>query len=234
MRLTSTEINSTENTPPPSRIAPVNQTRRILRRVGQSVLLIAILWLTISAGLLVAIYGYGNQRSEQTADTIIVLGSGLRRDGRPGDALYRRSRWAAELYAEGYAPNIICTGGLTPGYPRSEASACREVLIEHGVPPEVILLEEHSRSTEENAINSRAMMDAQGWQDAVLVSDSFHMLRGQWIFETQGLTVYPNPVPRNWVRATWYIQFSIRETLALQWQVFKEVLDLPVTYVPVG
>src|SRR5690606_32409650 len=177
---------------------------------------------------------YASPPSERSAFTIVVLGSGLRRDGRTGDALYRRSRWAAELYAEGYAPNIICTGGQTPGYPRSEASACREVLIENGVPPEMILLEEQSRSTEENAINSRAMMDTQGWQDAVLVSDAFHMLRGQWIFETQGLTVYPNPVPRNWVRTHWYIQLSIREILALQWQVFKEVLDLPVTYVPVG
>ncbi len=225
---------SNDDRPVIPEMTPASRTRRIWRRVLQSVVLLTVLWILISGGLLAAIYAYGDQRSEQTADTIIVLGSGLRRDGRPGDSLYRRSRWAAELYAEGYAPHIICTGGHTPGYPRSEADACREVLIANGVPAAAIRLEEHSRSTEENAINSREIMQAQGWQDAVLVSDAFHMLRGQWIFESRGLTVYPNPVPRNWVRTRWYIQLSFRETLALQWQIFKEIFNLPVTYVPVG
>jgi uncharacterized SAM-binding protein YcdF (DUF218 family) len=207
---------------------------RVLRRILQAAIGLLIVWIIVCAGLMLVVHQYGQQTSTQTADVIIVLGSGVRRDGRPGDALYRRSLHAAELYTEGYAPNVICTGGQTIGYPRSEADACRQVLEENGVPTAAILLDDHSRSTEENAINSQAIMDAQSWQDAVLVSDSFHMLRAEWIFELQGLTVYPNPVQSTRIRRWWYVQFVGREVLALQWQVFKEALNLPVTYVPIG
>lgn len=193
-----------------------------------------MLWLVVSATLMLVVHNYGQQTSTRTADVIIVLGSGLRRDGRPGDALYRRSLRAAELYTQGYAPNMICTGGQTSGYPRSEADACREILEANGVPAATIMLDDRSRSTEENALNSRTIMEAQGWEDAVLVSDSFHMLRAEWIFEMQGLTVYSNPVPRTRVRRWWYVQSITREVLGLQWQAFKEVLNLPVTYVPIG
>jgi uncharacterized SAM-binding protein YcdF (DUF218 family) len=213
---------------------PPNRRQRILRRLFHVVLVFLVFYLVVSTGLVLAIHTYGQQVSNQTADVIIVLGSGLRRDGRPGDALYRRSLRAAELYNEGYAPNVICTGGQSAGYPRSEAAACQEILENNGVPTTAITLEDRSRSTEENARNSRAIMEAQGWEDAVLVSDSFHMLRGRWIFETQGLTVYPNPVPSTRVRRFWYVQSVAREVLGLQWQALKEVLNLPVTYVPIG
>ncbi len=221
------EVTTSEAPLPPNR-------PRILRRLFQVLLVLIAIWMVVSAGLMLVIHSYGQQTSTQHADVIIVLGSGLRRDGRPGDALYRRSLRAAELYTEGFAPNVICTGGQTNGYPRSEADACREVLEANGVPAGAIMLDDHSRSTEENALNSREIMAAQGWQDAVLVSDSFHMLRGQWIFESQGLMVYPNPVPSTRVRRFWYVQSVAREVLGLQWQVVKEALNLPITYVPIG
>jgi uncharacterized SAM-binding protein YcdF (DUF218 family) len=204
-----------------------------LTRVLRIAVALLLLWLVIVLGLVTAIYFYGSDNpvmaSGHTADTIIVLGSGLRRDGSPGDALRRRSIWAARLYEQGTAPVVICTGGVGQGQRRSEADACREVLLARGVPESAIILEDRSHSTEENAIYAREIMQANGWQDAVLVTDSFHMLRANWIFRTQDIDHYRSPVPRQWMRSYWYVRHTAREVLALHWQAFKQVFGLPVT-----
>jgi uncharacterized SAM-binding protein YcdF (DUF218 family) len=56
------------------------------------------------------------------------------------------------------------------------------VAVQHGVPPQAIVVEERSLSTEENAIQAAALLRAQGWTEAVLVSDDFHLWRAHWMF----------------------------------------------------
>jgi uncharacterized SAM-binding protein YcdF (DUF218 family) len=191
-----------------------------------------LIWLIVNCGLFAAIHLYGQRNQAQSADVIIVLGAGLRRDNQPGPALLRRSERAAALYRDGYASVVICTGGQTSGRTRSEADACRQVLEANGVPASAILLEERSRSTEENALYARELMQAQGWQDAVLVSDGYHLLRAQWIFTDAGVQVYPSPASTR-PRLITYGQAILREVAALHWHLFTELLNLPVTYVPV-
>lgn len=204
-----------------------------LVRIG---LVSVAVWISITVALAVGIHTYGEDENAAVSDAIIVLGSGLRRDGRPGDALYRRSVWGARLYAEGYAPVVICTGGIGRNQTRSEASACREVLIREGVPSDAIYLDEQSASTEENAIYAQEIMLENGWDSAVLVTDSFHMLRANWIFNTyfddNAITHTRHPVPRDWVRNRFYVRHFSREIVALHWQAFKDLLNLPVTSVP--
>ena len=195
-----------------------------------------VIWLLVMITLGVGVHTYGATENAEPSDVIIVLGSGLRRDGRPGDALLRRSRWGAQLYAEGLAPIVICTGGVGQNAVRSESSACREVLIREGVPEDAIYLDEQSRSTEENAIYAQAIMLENDWTSAVIVTDSFHMLRANWIFETyfdeNSIHHTRSPVPRDWVRNYFYMRHSLREIVALQWQAFKEIFNLPITAVP--
>ncbi|MDL1900076.1 YdcF family protein [Anaerolineae bacterium CFX9] len=203
--------------------------RSILKHTFRFMVIFGLIWL-IAAGVLAAgVYAYSLADRAPPSDVIIVLGAGLRRDSRPGPALYRRTSRALELYAEGYAPVIICTGGFTAGRTRSEADACRELLVAGGVPENVILLEERSRSTEENAFYAREIMDANGWQSAVVVSDGYHLLRAQWIFSQEGIEVSTSPSPGPGRLA---LASAIgREVLALHWQLFKDALNLPVTYV---
>ncbi|PJF39112.1 MAG: hypothetical protein CUN55_15280 [Phototrophicales bacterium] len=201
------------------------------RKILQLFLIVIAVWLAVIIGLMVAIFTTGERDQAQPADVIIVLGSGLRRDGRPGDALYRRSLWAARLYQLDLADAIICTGGIGQGHVRSEASACAEVLRNEGVPTEAIVLEEQSRSTEENALFASQIMQTHGWQTANLVTDSFHMLRASWIFDIYGIQHFRSPVPRQWVRTHFFIRHFSREILALHWQAFKEIFNLPHTYV---
>ena len=204
------------------------------RRVRRWVVIAIALWILLSVGLVFAVHFFGQARQSQQTDVIIVLGSGLRRNGSPGDALWRRSLWGAARYHEGLAPAVLCTGGQAEGQWRSEADACAEILREEGVPEDAIYLEKQSRSTEENALFSAEIMAQQGWEDALLVTDSFHSLRSHWIFNMTGITNYPNPVPSSRVRFYWYAQLLSREILALHWQAFKEVFNIPVTHVSIG
>jgi uncharacterized SAM-binding protein YcdF (DUF218 family) len=194
-------------------------------------ILIVVLWLALCAVLVIAVHAYGQTTDRiQQADVIIVLGAGMRYDGRPGPALVRRTNHAVEAWQDDYAQNIICTGGIPLGRSHSEASGCRDVLISQGVPADAIFLEEQSRSTEENAIYTHEMMEANGWASAILITDAYHLLRAQWIFSMEGVTVYPSPTVNPSVGP--YALAVIREVAALQWQAVKRLLQLPVTYIP--
>ncbi len=179
----------------------------------------------------VALHLIGAIDSAQEADAIIVLGAGLLRDGRPGPALARRSLHAADLWHAGIAPTIICTGGRAESFPRSEAAACREILRASQVPASAILLEEQSRSTEENAIYSKRILESKGLGDVVLVSDSYHMLRASWLFQLQGISTYRSPAPAGRIRSPLSYPYALlREFLAFNWQLIKETFQIPVTH----
>ncbi len=202
-----------------------------LKYLIRFLLIVLLVWMVVLIGLSLRVYTFGNQDNAQPSDVIIVLGSGLRRNGSAGDALIRRAIWSARLYEEGIAPAIICTGGIGRRQTRSEASACRELLIERGVPDSAIYMEGQSASTEENAIYAQAIMQTNGWQTAVIVTDSFHILRASWIFNGVGIEHVTSPVPRTWMRTFWYLRFFTREIIALHWQAFQDVLGLSVTRV---
>ncbi len=193
----------------------------------------SLLWLGVLLLLVTAIIAVGSVDRAESADVMIVLGAGLSRDGRPGWALQRRAAHAADLWQRGYAPSVICTGGQAPGYPRSEAEACREVLMRYGVPSDVIVLETQSRSTEENALYSRTIMEERGWQSAIVVSDGYHVLRASYLFQRAGIAAVTSPVEHYRIRmVNQLVSATVREVLAFHWQVFKDVLGLPITHIP--
>ena len=204
------------------------KSRQILKRIILFCLLAAIIYF---AAFITAIHIAGTQDNTRPAEVIIVLGAGLRRDGRPGPALTRRSLRAADLWREGIAPVVICAGGQAESFPRSEADACREIQRNHGLPPSAILLEDKSHSTEENALFSSRLMAERGWTSAVLVSDSYHMLRAGWLFTQRGVETYASPVPAERIHHPHsYPHSLLREFLAFHWQILKEALNLPVTH----
>lgn len=207
----------------------LNTVRRWLRRWLP---LAGGLWLLLACGLASALSLYGQDERATRADVIVVLGSGLEEDNSPGEALTRRAQRAALLWRDGYAPYIICTGGYTSQRTRSEADGCREVLEANGVPADVILLEERSRSTEENAIYARELMTERGWDSVLLVSDAYHLMRAVWIFGDAGVNVIGR-VPAARPELDDQIEAVVREIIALHWQTFKKVFNLPFTYVPV-
>jgi len=206
--------------------------RKILTWTLRLVPLLITIWMGGVLLLAVSIHVYGNQERADEADVIVVLGAGVRRDGSPGWALSRRTHHAASLWHEGKAAHLICTGAQPDNRPNSEAAACFNLLRQLDVPARAISLEENSRSTEENAIYARRIMEENGWQNALVVSDSYHVLRAHYIFETKGISVSTAPVPSDRIRSrSFYANSIVREIVALHWQVVKDTLNLPVTHI---
>ncbi len=201
-----------------------------LKGLLRGVMALAAAWLLLQLSLMLAVHFYGISREPvSTADALIVLGAGVTRDGRAGPALTRRSTLGAALFAEGVAPQIVCSGGHPPDRPNSEANACRDVLLRLHVPDEAILREDRSHSTEENALHTAQLLPA---ARVVVVSDSYHLLRAGILFRNHGFDVQLAGVgPERSLSWQHYLNSVMREALALQWQFVKDLLGLPFTRV---
>lgn len=210
---------------------PSRKTKRT-RWLKRIILLCFVGGLLYFCSFITAIHIVGATDRTEEADVIIVLGAGIRRDGRPGWALTRRATQGADLWKQGYADMVICTGAQADGYPRSEAEACKELLLREGVDESAILMEENSRSTEENAIYSHQIFDEQGYDTAILVSDSYHILRAEWLFRDQGITAYTSPIPASRINRPLFYPYSLtREFVAFHWYIVKSALNIPVTHI---
>ena len=101
---------------------------------------------------------------------------------------------AARLYKAGKASLLIVSGGNV--FPqdgvRSEAFYMKEILVELGVPSDSILMEEGSRNTHENAIETEKILKAKGINRILLATSSFHMPRAFAVFLKTGLYVIPS------------------------------------------
>lgn len=201
------------------------------RRLVRLLLIASGLGALVCGALALHIYFYGQEDRAVPSDVIIILGAGTRPSGRPSISHTRRIRHGVALYQRGIAPFILCTGGFTDSHPSSEAQACADLAQELGVPRGAILVEEHSRSTEENAIETRKLMAARGLKTAVLVSDNYHLWRAEMIFRAQGINVSLSPAQATTGTLNWRTIFSntLREVAATGWYVFKTALGLQIT-----
>lgn len=111
-------------------------------------------------------------------DSIIVLGSGLIGDKVP-PLLAQRLTKGKTIYDQFQGrPKLIVSGGQGADELTSEAAAMANYLIEQGLPEEVILIENRSRTTFENLTFSKAILEKEGLGKHVLVvTNSFHALR---------------------------------------------------------
>jgi uncharacterized SAM-binding protein YcdF (DUF218 family) len=84
-------------------------------------------------------------------------------------------------------------GGFIPvGF--AESRATLGFVIEQGIAPERVLVEERSRSTHENAVYAREMIRPGPGESWILVTSAFHMPRAVAAFDAAGWRVIPYPV----------------------------------------
>lgn len=121
---------------------------------------------------------------------LIVLGAGLRGD-TVSDTLQRRLNAAVDYHQQNPTALLVVSGGQGPGETRTEASAMRDYLVQHGVAAKQILLEDRSVSTETNFLYSRALLAQHGVQtdDAIaFVTNDFHCYRSAQYAKRSGFT----------------------------------------------
>jgi uncharacterized SAM-binding protein YcdF (DUF218 family) len=92
----------------------------------------------------------------RSADCLLALGS---HDVRVAER-------AADLFLEGWAPWLVCAGGLgrlTEGvWDRPEGDIFAEIAVKRGVPPDRILVENRSTNTGENFDRAEPLLKARG------------------------------------------------------------------------
>lgn len=151
--------------------------------------------------------------TDGTPCTVVVLGCQVFPDGHPSLMLRGRID-AAYDYLTGH-PEAVCiaSGGQNGSEPVSEAQCIRDTLVSMGIAPERILMEDGSRSTEENLAFSAALIREKGLPtDVAIASDNFHQLRAAIWAERSGLTPYSDGCASPWFLTAGY---WARETAAL-------------------
>jgi len=137
---------------------------------------------------------YGLVARTGGADFVIVLGAGLRPDGGVPPLLASRLERGREVWgaldrqAADFRPMLVLSGGKGDDERRSEASAMAAWLVERGFPADRLLLEDQSRTTEENLVLSKAIIDdlRPGARVTVVTSD-FHAFRAALLARRLGI-----------------------------------------------
>lgn len=139
-------------------------------------------------------FGYGLLARTGGADFVVVLGAGLRPDGGVPPLLASRLDRGRQVWAEldrragEFKPLLIVSGGKGDDERVPEASAMAAYLTARGFPADRLLLEDRSRSTEENLLFSKAIMEEirPGARVTVVTSD-FHAFRAALLARRLGI-----------------------------------------------
>lgn len=118
---------------------------------------------------------------------VIVLGSKIVGD-QPSLMLWRRLHVAADYLEKNPEAYCIVSGGQGPDEDYTEAYVMRKHLVETGIDPDRVLMEDRSENTRQNLAYSRELMD--GDSVAVISTDSFHQLRASVFASAEGLETY--------------------------------------------
>lgn len=170
-----------------------------------------VLLLTMSA-----IYWQARRDEARPVDAIVVMGA-AQYNGRPSEVLAARLDHTLQLYQDGYAPVIIVTGGKQPGDVYTEAGTSEQYLINRGVPPEAILMEDTGNDTWASLRNVATVAGRHDIHRVLLVSDGFHLFRTERMARAVGFEAYTSPATGSPIRPWSGDEFSyvIRETGAV-------------------
>lgn len=186
--------------------------RRILLIVLALVLLVGLHTGGMTA---LRIREYAHIDETQPADVAVVLGAAAWRN-RPSPVFAERINHAIELYRQGYVHNIIFTGGYGRNPEMADSEIAREYAIQRGIPASAIYVETNSTDTQENLAEAQKLMQALGFQTALLVSDPLHMYRTQQLAAEMGMETFSSPTPTSRYRSTAARTiFTLREVYSL-------------------
>lgn len=195
---------------------------KILGLLGLSALLFFVV-------IAVRIYLYSAESTDKTADAAIVLGAAVWGE-KLSPVFKERVNHAVILYREKRIKKIIFTGGQGNADEETEAETAAKYAVENGVAPEDILLENESRSTYENLLFAKRIVDENDIKNVLLVSDPLHLKRASEIAVSLNFEAYPSPTP-----TTKYQSFSSRfellskETYFYSRFLFLKLFNLPQT-----
>ena len=168
-----------------------------------------------------AIWLAGRRPALRHADAIVVLGA-AQYNGRPSPVFKARLDHALALFRQRRADRLIVTGGVGQGDTLSEGEVARRYAIENGVPDSLILVEREGATSAASIEAAAALMRQAGLASALLVSDSYHMLRLELLARRAGIRPYRAPAPEAPIE---------RDAATFRWYILRESLLLPAAAV---
>ncbi len=131
---------------------------------------------------------YDHPKNDRT--TLVVLGCQVK-NGRPSNMLKSRLDAAYEYLLEHDSVNVVVSGGQGADEIISEAQCMKEYLVEKGISPSRIFMEDRSANTEENLKFSIELINERGLNNNItVVTDGFHQLRADLIAKRYGMDVH--------------------------------------------
>jgi uncharacterized SAM-binding protein YcdF (DUF218 family) len=186
--------------------------KRIVVLFAGLVTALAALWLATIGLVLLA----GARPVLRPADAILVLGA-AQYNGRPSPVLRARLDHALDLWRRGFAAHLIFTGGVGQGDTLSEGEVARRYAVETGVPDSVILVDREGATSSASVEAAAALMREHYLRSALIVSDSYHMLRLELLARRAGIRPLRAPTPSSPIdrdRST-HRRYVLRESLLL-------------------
>ena len=159
---------------------------------------IMTLWESTSSGLALNYDALSDGLNDTDGLCLVVLGFQLEPDGSMRQELVERLR-VAKRSAEKY-PNalIVCTGGGTAAENKSatEAGRMAEWLIENGIAPERVIVEDKSLTTAQNAIFTLNILAERYPQvrELAVISSDYHIATGTLLFGAEAILRGGEPV----------------------------------------
>ncbi len=154
---------------------------KVLRRIIIAFVVTCVSLFAVIEGCIISQY---HAKGEPGLDYIIVLGAQMKQGG-PSAVLKFRLDEAYRYLIENENTICIVSGGQGSNEPCSEAEGMYRYLVEQGISPERILLEDQSTDTSENIAYSAKLIDKEDASVGV-VTNNFHVFRSVHIAKNAG------------------------------------------------
>jgi len=175
--------------------------------------------------------------SEQRPDharAIVVLGGGIeladatRVRAEMNSATLTRCLHGARVYHRGKPCPVVVSGGRVGNRPSTPAVAhlMRDFLRAQGIDDADLIVEDRSRTTHENAVECRKLLDQLGIDEVILVTDATHMFRALRAFRKQGIAAVASACNHRATQFGWDVFDFLPSAAAVQYhqQVLHEWL----------
>jgi len=185
-----------------------------LAKTGKIVIIAGcVLFLSSFIAVVTLIVVKGRRGDVEGINYIVVAGAGL--DGtEPSPALKSRLDEAFRLLEANPDAACVLTGGQNTNEIIPEALAMKNYLVDKGISPDRLIMEDKSSSTAQNMANAAALLDGldgAGPHEIVVVTSDYHMFRSMLLAEKYGMKPVASPVRTG----LWQAHYYLREYFSL-------------------
>ncbi len=147
-----------------------------------------VTFLMLCGYILISEHGAPEPDSLPENSYILTLGAKVEANGRPGKVLRRRLDATYDVLVKNEELKCIVSGGKGSDEPISEAECMRNYLVERGIAPERIILEDKSTDTIENIKNALKIIESKGGYGGLAVlTTNFHLPRAKYLCQRLGV-----------------------------------------------